>query len=290
MTKQRLFSIFKPLLIFLCLTVFYIYQFGAKLNVIVHSDINEIERNLGITEDEMSCKEKGIGKTGGFCLDEDNILVGGNKLWGPEFAKGMENIFKNSSVLDLGAGLGHYGRYFLRKREYIFEDKFRDIEKSIFFDRIEDIINTPKRILHYEGYDGALNIEKVTSGFIKHIDLAAPQNLNRKFDWVMSVEVGEHIPMEYESIYISNMIKHACKGIILTWAVEGQGGHFHVNNHNNSYVRERMETKGWKTCDSAEEYLRDIADLGYLKNTIMFFVPKSMPPKMCPYYKPFSCE
>jgi len=48
--------------------------------------------------------------------------------------------------------------------------------------------------------------------------------------WILSLEVAEHIPAQFESIYIDNLVKHAKEDIILSWAKLGQSGHSHVNN------------------------------------------------------------
>ncbi len=48
-----------------------------------------------------------------------------------------------------------------------------------------------------------------------------PQPFSRllnKYDWIISLEVAEHIPAQFESIYIDNLVKHAKEGIILSWA------------------------------------------------------------------------
>lgn len=52
----------------------------------------------------------------------------------------------------------------------------------------------------------------MSGGKIQQLELGAPVNLGRRFDWVMSIEVGEHIPVESEDIFMDNVIRHACKG------------------------------------------------------------------------------
>merc|ERR1719401_385164 len=43
-------------------------------------------------------------------------------------------------------------------------------------------------------FDGSPDIELVTKGSVQSADLGTPLNLWRKFDWVVSLEVAEHIP------------------------------------------------------------------------------------------------
>lgn len=58
-----------------------------------------------------------------------------------------------------------------------------------------------KKGVHWIGYDGAENIESVTNGFVKFLDLTEEQDID-KSDWTMSIEVAEHIPKNYEEIYL----------------------------------------------------------------------------------------
>ncbi len=83
--------------------------------------------------------------------------------------------------------------------------------------------------------------------------------------------MGEHLPVQYETVFIENLHRNNTKGIVLSWAIEGQGGHGHVNERNNEYVRGRFEALGYTSDPVAEFYLRQHAALGWFKNTIMVF-------------------
>lgn len=91
---------------------------------------------LRIDYGAMYCEKYGIGPTGGFCLDTPSgPVVGGNDIWDTELCEGLGHLFSNQSVLDLGCGLGHYGR--------------------CLADMAEDI--------DWTGLDGGEGVEKVTS-------------------------------------------------------------------------------------------------------------------------------
>ena len=105
-----------------------------------------------------------------------------------------------ASFNDFGAGVGQYGHALLSRRPEI----------------------------RWRGYDGAGNIEQFTSGFIDWFDLSLPLSLPRS-DWVISLEVGEHVPHSLEEMVVRNLHAHNCRGIILSWAALGQGGYFHIN-------------------------------------------------------------
>jgi len=119
-------------------------------------------------------------------------------------------------------------------------------------------------------YDGNPNTQELTEGLCGIIDLSKPINLARH-DWVLSLEVGEHIPKEFEDTFISNMDKGNERGIVLSWAVEGQGGRGHVNTRNNSYLRGILENKGYSRDVSTETNLRAAAGYDWFKDTIMVY-------------------
>ena len=54
------------------------------------------------------------------------------------------------------------------------------------------------------------------------LDLTLPQYGLPLYDWVMSLEVAEHIPQDYEAIFIDNIVRHAREGVVLSWAVPGR--------------------------------------------------------------------
>lgn len=135
------------------------------------------------------------------------------------------------------------------------------------------------RGLQVDGYDGNPYTEEITSEmmedgtYCKVADLTEPLYLNTSFDYVISLEVGEHIPVEFEQVLIDNLTRHANKGIILSWAVEGQRGDGHVNCRNNDYIIQKIREKGFEEDLFAKRYLRRCASLSWMKNTIMAFVP-----------------
>ena len=124
---------------------------------------------------------------------------------------------KTISISDFGAGIGQYGS----SLESLFPDT-----------------------LLYKGYDGAGDVEDYTYGYLKFFDLTIPLNLPIT-DWILCLEVGEHIPHTSEGMVIRNLHAHNCKGIIISWGVEGQGGENHVNLHNNQYLIDIFQELGY---------------------------------------------
>lgn len=148
---------------------------------------------------------------------------------------------KIKTCVDFGCGLGHYVEYFNSSG-----------------------ITT-------EGYDGNPFTPELTKGKCNILNLAVDFDLGKKFDCVLSLEVGEHIPKEYEEVFINNLIKHTNDLIILSWAIPNQGGHGHVNCQTNEYIKKIFKTKGFKSEFYMENIIRLSATEDWFNNTIMIF-------------------
>ena len=123
-----------------------------------------------------------------------------------------------------------------------------------------------------KAFDGNPHVNKITNGFATQLDLSQPFNLNEKFDVVMSLEVAEHIPTQYESIYINNIINHTNKYIIISWAIPYQGGKGHVNERSNTYVINTFQNKNFKHLESISNHLRNcVTNCHWFKNTLFVF-------------------
>lgn len=150
-----------------------------------------------------------------------------------------------TSVADLGCGLGNYTN---------------ELNKD--------------GIIQCDGFDGNPKTPVLTNDMCKVMDLSKPcvfGESGKTYNWVLSLEVGEHIPKEYEHIYIDNICNTAEHGIILSWAIKGQGGMGHVNCQNNDYIINVIERKGFAYDKDASNVLRKKATLSWFKNTIMVF-------------------
>lgn len=183
----------------------------------------------------------------GFEISEKGYWIGDASdyhVTDQKLSDAMVHFFKNDktkSIVDFGCGEGEY------------------------------ILNFLKHGLKCEGYDGNPSTPEITNGLCKIKDLSKPFYLEKKFDWVVSLEVGEHLPHQYETIFIENLINHAKKGIILSWAVKGQGGTGHFNEQNNDYIKNIFSKYGFINDLVTENFLRDQASVGWFKNTIMVF-------------------
>lgn len=155
------------------------------------------------------------------------------------------------TVIDIGAGVGQYGCFFRSQNAQ----------------------------LDWRGYDGAENVESFTSGWVKWIDVTdvsfdtiTPPGFVA--DWVMSLEVGEHISSNATESMIDLLHKYNKNGVVLSWAVPGQDGHSHINLKPNSEVVAMMAKRGYsqdKWCLDFQNEGRVLAQYGWFKNTFMVF-------------------
>lgn len=151
------------------------------------------------------------------------------------------NENKVMSVVDFGCGMGDYAL------------------------NINSTINC-------DAYDGNPNTVELTKGLGKVLDLSIPFDLNKRYDCVISLEVGEHIPKEYEEVFINNITKHANDLLILSWAVLGQGGDGHVNCQDNDYIINQIKDKGFSFDEASSNRLRNSATVApWFRNTILVF-------------------
>lgn len=96
-------------------------------------------------------------------------------------------------------------------------------------------------------------------------------------DWVLSLEVAEHIPPSFEEMFLRNVVAHASKGVVISWAIPGQGGTGHVNVRSHEYVEQRFAKLGWVHDDRASSHLRAVAvsvpasGFHYFNNTMHVF-------------------
>jgi hypothetical protein len=148
---------------------------------------------------------------------------------------------KQNKSVDLGCGIGNYVQH-LRNRD-----------------------------LCTDGYDGNPDTPMLTNKVCGVLDLSTSKKLSIEYDWVISLEVGEHIPKEYEDVFIDNLHINNKKGIILSWAIEGQPGIGHVNCRNNSYIVNKLKELSYEYDIPATNQMRQAAILPWFKETVMVF-------------------
>jgi hypothetical protein len=180
-----------------------------------------------------------IKENGGWVQNDDGWT-------GHEYIEPISEIIKNiilnnkpSLVYDFGCGWGHY---------------------------ISNINDLGIEAIGFEAYPDKRHYEN-----IKKLDLSKPVLLERKADVSISLEVGEHIPVDFEQTFIDNVCNNTNDTIIFSWAVEGQKGDGHINCRNNDYIIEQVEKRGFQFDDSILKIRHETNGLMWFHNSLMLF-------------------
>lgn len=96
----------------------------------------------------------------------------------------------------------------------------------------------------YAGRDGLL----IPDNRFASRDLTEPFDVGRRFDLVVSLEVGEHIRPDATEIFVDNLCNHS-DAILFSAAVPGQGGTSHLNEQSYGFWRKRFAERGYRLFD-----------------------------------------
>ena len=149
-------------------------------------------------------------------------------------------VGRGGTLLDLGAGSGQYGLCFNQT----------GCAKDLG--------------IVWSGFDGAPNVEEYTPRVratempelpvTMHANLAEDAALPLS-DWVMSIEVGEHLPPEHTARYVNNLHKANRHGVIISWATSNpwQYGYHHINNHDKNEMECMFQHLGYRFDEDASQ-------------------------------------
>lgn len=194
-------------------------------------------RNTGAVRFVLSETAMNISPTGAFLCEKPDEHKFDEKL--AEAILKQLFRWKVDSVLDFGCGSGAYVDYFSKWQMWAV------------------------------GYDGNPN----TPRFSPHCyfkDLSVPIE-SEPADCVLSLEVGEHIPKQFEQVFLDNVANHAEKHVILSWFPRPGEGIGHVNEQTNSYIVNEMEKRGFLFMPEVAAEFRATATLWWFKESILVF-------------------
>lgn len=202
------------------------------------SDIYEIRQKAILMEKELAF----VSETGFW--DENALEHHGFSL---DLAEWLTNYLdKSKKLYDFGCGLGNY---------------LVHLKQNGFADLV--------------GYEENLFKEQVFENIIQ-------QDLTKKFQVpecgnVVCLEVGEHIPAKYQDAFLDNITAACDEKLILSWAIRGQQGFFHVNCLNNEEIIPEIEKRGFVFLESDSLAARKSigSECDWFKNTILIFKKKS---------------
>ncbi len=128
------------------------------------------------------------------------------------------NLSRGNSVIDIGAGVGGYVRE-LRGKGY-----------------------------ETTGVDATPKIAKISDGLVSRLDITNKKRCKRYYriaDCGLFLEVGEHIPKEYEQAMLDIVCSMVRDRLIVSWGEIGQKGYHHVNCRSQVYVACEFAKRGW---------------------------------------------
>ncbi len=207
--------------------------------------LNEAMNNVGKLSCEIS--KEHVSQNGGWC----QRLSGKNSIEHKtdyKLARYLSKILVGKCVASFGDGPGVYRELILGMGE----------------------------VKCYDAYDGAPFAEITTNNTVKFLDLSVPIYHLPQYDWILSMEVAEHIPNQFEGIYLNNLVRHAKEGIILSWARTGQKGHSHVNNQPFEHVKKQMELRGFFHIQTDSERLKENAEFFWFKANLNIYKKKNL--------------
>lgn len=180
-------------------------------------------------------------------IKENGAWIQNEDGWtGHHYIKPMSDIIvkivsenKAKLVYDFGCGWGHY---------------------------LNDISNPDIEAIGFEAYP-----DKRYYGNIEQQDLSQPFTLERLADISICLEVGEHIPEEFEQTFIDNICNNTNNIVIFSWAVEGQCGDGHVNEKSNDYIIDQMSRRDYVFDDSILKIREETDGLEWFHNSLMLF-------------------
>lgn len=125
-----------------------------------------------------------------------------------------------------------------------------------------------QRGFNCDGYDGNFLVKNKE---VKIIDFTEDHELKKVYDWLISLEVAEHIPRRFENKFIDLLHKHNKYGIIITWSDDEKKGDGHVNVRTNDYVDKLFTELGYTRDKCNEKLIRKVNyRLTYWRNLFIF--------------------
>lgn len=110
-------------------------------------------------------------------------------------------------------------------------------------------------------------------------DLAEPLRLDRAFDLVLSLEVGEHLDADAAATYVESLVRLG-PVVLFSAAIPFQRGTHHVNEQWPAYWAELFGRHGYTAvdCIRPQIWTDDDVDWHYAQNTLLFADPGALAP------------
>lgn len=214
---------------------------GALLDRHLQLQVNEIPCPSGMTHSHAAAPPT---SSGAWNTSSDYVY-----LLDIGLAKELALLFAQRTVTEFGAGKGCYTATLRRYG------------------------------IDIEGYDG-LPETTGQSEFMHVADLTEYLELPMA-DWVLMLEVAEHVPALFEEALLSNVDRHAREGAVLSWSND-RIGNGHANPRNGSYVQAVMRRRGFKLDVATTQTLRQsVTSWHWFRHNLQVFRRSSDPRERC---------
>jgi hypothetical protein len=126
-------------------------------------------------------------------------------------------------------------------------------------------------LVHAFAFDGTARATEISAGKVLEVNLIERVELWRNFDWVLCLEVAEHVPREYASILLQNLKRHAAQGIVMSWSEDKEGiGHVNCLSQEDFVATVERET-GYRIDWAATNSIRKSCEIDYIGRTVAVF-------------------
>jgi len=120
-------------------------------------------------------------------------------------------------------------------------------------------------------FDGTVGAAEMSGGTVQEINLVEDVHLWRVFDWVMCLEVGEHIPAAHSVTLLQNVKRHARKGIVMSWSNDWDGiGHVNCLSQEAFVDMVQKETSFVVDWDATDR-IKEGCEIDYIAKTVAVF-------------------
>lgn len=170
-------------------------------------------------------------------------LVGGDpNTYMPDVWKELIRIDRIKSVLDVGCGTGENLKWFMGRG---------------------------MRAVGIEGHPDAVRVAEANGiEVIRHDYTTGAFHYINDFDLGICTEFAEHVDQRHENNWLITLV--ACRAVLFTHGLPGQGGYHHVNCQTNKYWIDRFAEYGFRVDQEFTDRHRD-ASAVWGRNTLTLF-------------------